>query len=585
MTMPTSQAASFATDDSPVATGPQGQRAHRQALDHGALYAQRLWPCGPHAWCLVGNGLSNQTFIEGPEGLIAVDTGESVEEMAAALRALRQVTQRPVVAVIYTHFHYINGTTALAHDAASRWPDVPVWAHAGVAGNRLRAAGEYSPTAERGLVHQFGLLLPAEGQDGLLDVGLGRFFRNPAHAPYTVGYAAPTHTIDQPTEARIAGLQVHFHPAPSDSNDSVTLWLPELGLCVNNLLWPCLFNVFPIRGEPYRDPTVLLHGLDQVRTLPVDHLVGAHGPPMSGRDTVAQALTVYRDSIQFMWDQTVRSLNRGLTGPELAHAVAPPAHWQDQYYTRQAYGLMEHHLRQIRQGLVGWFDGDESTLFALPTGERAARLIQGFGGRAEVRRQAEAALQADDLRWALELASWLVRADPGLAPATGVGLADAADHQLLATALRSVAQRTTAQNLRNWCLTRALELEGRLDLARFRQHRFRSSELLANPPTTFVPVLRVLLDPARAAGLDDHLAWCFDDGSRTGLHIRHQVAVPTDGAGAALQLHLSADTWASVLAGKRRFGEALDQGLVRVVGDVAQVRRLLGCFDLAALQG
>ena len=33
----------------------------------------------------MGNGLSNQTFVEGPEGIIAIDTGESVQEMREAI--------------------------------------------------------------------------------------------------------------------------------------------------------------------------------------------------------------------------------------------------------------------------------------------------------------------------------------------------------------------------------------------------------------------------------------------------------------------------------------------------------------------
>ncbi len=53
-------------------------------------------------WCLVGNGLSNQTFVRGPEGIIAIDTGESVEEMRSALDHLRRVTTEPVVGVTLT---------------------------------------------------------------------------------------------------------------------------------------------------------------------------------------------------------------------------------------------------------------------------------------------------------------------------------------------------------------------------------------------------------------------------------------------------------------------------------------------------
>jgi alkyl sulfatase BDS1-like metallo-beta-lactamase superfamily hydrolase len=54
----------------------------------------------PGVWCFVGNGLSNQSFLEGPEGIIAIDTGESRQEMHEALRQLRQHSTRPIAAVI-----------------------------------------------------------------------------------------------------------------------------------------------------------------------------------------------------------------------------------------------------------------------------------------------------------------------------------------------------------------------------------------------------------------------------------------------------------------------------------------------------
>ena len=81
-------------------------------------------------------------------------------------------------------------------------------------------------------------------------------------------------------------------------------------MCVNNLAWPALFNVFPIRGEEYRDPRILLSGFDHILGLGADHLVGVHGPPLSGAAEIEKVLTLARDAIQYLWDQTVRLRNR-----------------------------------------------------------------------------------------------------------------------------------------------------------------------------------------------------------------------------------------------------------------------------------
>ncbi|MGD8831293.1 MAG: hypothetical protein PVF57_11885, partial [Pseudomonadales bacterium] len=45
------------------ATGPAGQLAHPGAVAHLERLQPAMYRVGEHAWCLVGNGLSNQTFI------------------------------------------------------------------------------------------------------------------------------------------------------------------------------------------------------------------------------------------------------------------------------------------------------------------------------------------------------------------------------------------------------------------------------------------------------------------------------------------------------------------------------------------
>ena len=544
-----------------------GQIAHRDHVAQDEVLARRFHEVTPGVWCLVGNGLSNQTFIDAPDGIIAIDTGESTEEMREAIGELRGVTDRPIVAVLYTHFHYVCGTEAVFEDGAAR--TIPIWAHEKVVLNRARTATEIAPAYGRGLAEQFAMLLPHDGPDGRVNVGLGFFYRNPSHAPFTSVFVPPTHTFGASASIEVAGLPVEVTHAPSDADDSVTYWFPTLGVAVNNLVWPVLFNVFAIRGEEYRDPQVLLTGIDHLLSLGADHLVAAHGPPISGREVIDERVTRYRDSIQFLWDQSVRLTNRGLLSADLGLAVQLPPEADDDNLPAERYGVAEHHLRQIRSGLFGWFDGDEAQLFPLPSDERARRLVAGFGGAAEVRAQARAALDNDDLRWAIELGTWLVRSDD-----------DPEDRALLARALRTVAQRTPAANIRSWCLTRALALEGSIDTSRLRVHRFSRAQVLASTPDHCVPVLRVLLDPEAAHGRDLRLAWDFGSGVVVGLHLRNCVAVPTDGSSASATIRCSPDVWADLLTNRAAASEVLADGRLTIDGDTAAGIDALGAFDV-----
>jgi len=569
----TSPPRSFEPDDRRTVTDTRGQRAHVAHVAQSSRLARTFYAVGDHAWTLVGNGLSNQSFVRGPEGIIAIDTGESIEEMRAALAELRCVTDEPIVAVMLTHFHYVTGTQAVLDEvAATRGAEtaaaLPIWGHAKIDANRSRAGGEIGPAYTRGLVEQFGIIMPAEGEDGIVNVGLGLAWHNAEHSPFTQGYLAPTHTFDADTTLRIAGLDIEVTLAPSDADDSVTYWFPALGVAVHNIVWPVLFNVYAIRGEEYRDPRVLLTGIDHLRSLGADHLIAAHGPPLSGPD-VARRVTRARDAIQFLWDQTVRHTNRGATGPELAHLVVLPESFDDDHLTAQLYGVVEHHTRQIRSGLFGFFDGDPAELFPHAPPARSARMIEAMGGLDAVRDRTRAALAADDLRWAVELASILVAADG----------AEAGDRQLLADALRTVAQRTSAANIRNWCITRARDLEGTGDLSRFRTHRINRAQVLHGPVEGSVHILRVLVDPERLAGIDLHLAVVLD-GERTGLHLRNHVAVPTEGAGADATLTTTRATWAEILSGRGTLADALAAGQVSIDGDAAAVAGALGAIDL-----
>lgn len=564
---------SFESDDRRTVTDSRGQRAHEAHVAQSARLARTFYEVGGNAWTLVGNGLSNQSFVRGPEGIIAIDTGESIEEMRAALAELRAVTDEPIVAVMLTHFHYVTGTQAVLDEVAATRGEaaaaaLPIWGHAKIDANRSRAGGEIGTAYARGLVEQFAIVMPTDGEDGTVNVGLGLAWHNAEHAPFTQGYLAPTHTFDADTTLHIAGLEIGVTLAPSDADDSVTYWFPSLGLAVHNIVWPVLFNVYAIRGEEYRDPRILLTGIDHLRSLGADHLIAAHGPPLSGPEVGAR-VTRARDAIQFLWDQTVRHTNRGATGPELAHLVVLPESFDDDHLTAQLYGVVEHHARQIRSGLFGFFDGDPAELFPHAPVARSARMIEAMGGVDAVRERTRAALAADDLRWALELASILVAAEG----------AEPADRQLLADALRTVAQRTSAANIRNWCITRARDLEGTGDLSRFNQHRFNRAQVLTGPIEGSVHVLRVLVDPDRLTGVDLHLAVALD-GERTGLHLRNHIAAPTDGAGATAVVSTTRATWAEVLTGRTTLRDAVASGAATIDGDPDTVLTALGAIDL-----
>jgi alkyl sulfatase BDS1-like metallo-beta-lactamase superfamily hydrolase len=560
---------SFEPNGKRTVVAPNGARVHADHLAQSEVLRRNFYEVRPGAWCLVGNGLSNQTFIDAPDGIIAFDTGESVQEMALALKELRTRTSRPIAAVVYTHFHYVEGTRAVIEEGNHAKP-LPIYGHRRIAENKARTSAEIAPAYGRGLVEQFAIVMPTDGTDGLVNVGLGFSYRNPAHAPATPGFLPVTHPLPNHGEVTIAGERVQVRFSPSDSDDSVNFFFPILQTCVHNTVWPVLFNVFAIRGEEYRDPRVLIPGIDNIIAWEPDHLIATHGPPLSGRERIRETSERYRDSIQFLWDQTVRAINKGWTMDEVAAKVSLPALYDQDHFTSERYGVGEHHVRQIYAGLRGWFDGEESKLFTEWPQERFAKLIAGFGGRDEVAKQASAAFDAHEVRWGVELATWLARSTD----------ATTADKKLLARGLRLIAERTPAANIRNWAITRARHLDEQTPMDRFMRHPFGARAIAHASVVDLIHTLRVLLDPARAEGLRAHVRFVID-GESAGLLLRNCVAVPTDGTGASVEVAMTRATLVGILSTKQPWSTAD----VAVAGDSSVVDAFRKCFDHAGLQG
>ena len=53
----------------------------------------------------VGYALGNIIMVEGPDGLIIVDTSESADAAKEVLAEFRRITSKPIRAIVQTHYH------------------------------------------------------------------------------------------------------------------------------------------------------------------------------------------------------------------------------------------------------------------------------------------------------------------------------------------------------------------------------------------------------------------------------------------------------------------------------------------------
>lgn len=550
-----------------VATGPRGERAHPALIGHGRTLERRVHRVTDRIHCQLGTSLGNATLVRGRTGNIVVDTGDCIQHAAEQWQDLSAVDARAVSALIYTHGHYALGSRHYV--APGDEERLPIYAHRDLLAVLGRTLGDLSPFLTRRVAIQFGMFLPPEGPDAMPNFGLGKvFFELDRYSPIP-GFVRPNRLLDDGQEETIDGVRFQFWHAPADSEDTLLIWLPDDDTVINNIAWPTMFNIYSLRGESFRNPLQLLPGLDRILDLAPEHLVGVHGVPISGRQAVRQAVTEYRDCIQFTYDQTVRGINRGLTPDELVRFVQLPAALANGRLTGQFYGELPYHVRQIYTGLVGWFGSDTVELHPLAQADSAARWLELAGGTNRVLQEARAALEREDFAWATELVTAVRRAQP----------ANDEARRLKAEALRAQGQRTTAANTRSWYLTHARELERELDTRQPPIRFVNATTVQQMPLLTYVRALRFRIDPALSEQATRTVLLQIGNDTFT-LTLRHGVTVVTAGPPGPLaqpdaRISMTLAQWAALVSGDLSSDAAAAAG-VQTGGATDLVAAVLG---------
>ena len=94
---------------------------------------------------------------------------------------------------------------------------------------------------------------------------------------------------------------------------------------------------------------------------------------------VQKQLTAYRDGIQFVHDQTLRLMNKGVHPVEVARSITLPLSLRDNPFLQCFYGTPEWSSRAVFDAYVGWFSGNPEELFPLTPTDRGRRMVESFG--------------------------------------------------------------------------------------------------------------------------------------------------------------------------------------------------------------
>ena len=428
----------------PPAPAVNPKLAHHQA----AFEEPRVVQVSERVFVAYAYSMCNVIMVVGDESVAIFDTGFRLEEGEAALEALREHSDKPIAAVIYSHGHTDHTGGSRAFAPADADPPVAVWAHRNYSRYLAEMHAATRPIFTRRAVGQLGMILP-QGPEGTVGSGGGGVVSFAG----TVGYAEPTRVVDEREVLDLGGVTLEIFHAPGDLDDALAAWIPGEGVLlsgdtvVGTHTHPILSTP---RYEKGRDARAYVETLSLMRDYPTRVLVGGHGAPVVGPDAVRDLLERTEMVAQYMIDETLRLTRQNLSGAEIAARVRIPTALQGEQEFDDYYHRLSWIVRGIHSKEMGWYSGDVLDLVAHPPFEHAKRMIRELGGADEVLVRASRAYSANDPRWAAELADMVLTVDPG----------NEAAGTIKAHSLTAIAFASDSANERNYLLTEARVMTG-----------------------------------------------------------------------------------------------------------------------------
>lgn len=532
-----------------------------------------LFEVVPGVWQFRGYDLAVMTLIAGDSGWIVVDPLTSAAPARAGLAlANRELGERPVTGIIYTHSHgdHFGGVRGLIDEADVAARKVPVIAPHGFAAEAVSEnlmAGNYM---SRRAALQFGNFLPP-GATGHIGTGLGQRL-----STGQIGLLRPTHEVSLGGETlTIDGLEFVFLDAShTEAPAELMFYLPSLkALCTAEVGTRTFHNVLTPRGAKVRDTLRWSQALDEVLVRfggQAEVMFASHHWPTWGRERLQQALQNQRDLYRYVHDQTIRLANHGGTQHEIAEALTEPYFAATDFGTRDYYGTLNHNAKAVYQNYFGWWDGVPANYHPHPPEAAATRYVELMGGAEEGLRKGIKAFESGDYRWAATVFNHLVFADAGNRPA----------QEWLAAAYEQMGFQAESGAWRNYYLTAAMELRDGLPEIPL---TFDDPEFLQGVPTpALLDALVARYNPAKLRREAFVIQFLFPDREEQfHIDINPAVAFPRSGMApaATAQLTLGRGDFDRLLLRQVELPALLQSGQAQLVGDGTAIGAFFAALD------
>nr|XP_039260177.1 putative alkyl/aryl-sulfatase YjcS [Styela clava] len=547
----------------------------------------------------IGFALGNSIMIEGDDGIIIVDTTEATTSMKKIWTEFRKITNKPLRAVIYTHFHtdHHMGTSYILEEEKKVRPNatIDIYAHELTKILMFEFSDTYDIGITRGL-RQLGSIVP-KIPNARTGAGLGPELLVGVDTNLII--TAPTKTYSNRASYNVAGIEFELIHTPGETKDQTTVWIPKIGAVLpGDNIYKTFPNIYAIRGSPTRDAKIWYTSLDKTRALGGKYLIGSHTRPVEGKEEVYDTLLIYRDAIKYIHDQTLRLINKGYFPDQIVEKVQLPEMVRKHPNLQEHYGSVPWSIRGVFASYLGWFSGNPIDLHPMPASDHASRMAR-LVSYAQTRKESpgEIMLQEaqishqishnhytatgkhipSDDKWALELADAVIELNTLDKKMTDVA------KTIKVSALRAIGVEQITATGRNYYLTYALEVENNLSLV-------RSKEALEMgiKDSSVSRVLEILCSKVR--GLECQyqnytIGLSFTDIQKDYVvSLRNSVCdvfePPPESIVPQVQLSTKSNVYKGIAAEDLQLDKEIELGNVKIdYGTIDTYKQFLECFD------
>lgn len=192
----------------------------------------------------------------------------------------------------------------------------------------------------------------------------------------------PDILFDQRYVIELGGRTFELISTPGgEARSALVVWMPEDKVVIVGNLFGPLFgnqpNLNTLRGDKPRSAREFVRSVRLVRDLGAEVLLTGH-EVICGRSHIESSIDKISGSVQWIHDQTIQGMNRGMTLSELMQDIVPPP---DLTLTEE-YGRVSWNVRAIWHEYSGWFDPSRgiTELYSVRASSIAPTLVELLGG-------------------------------------------------------------------------------------------------------------------------------------------------------------------------------------------------------------